>query len=121
MPSHNSTTAVGVKVTTTDATATEIARFQTQEDKTYLIMARVIGRSATNNGGYVMIATFKNVDNTVTQVSTTTAAATHEDAGAWAATIAVDGVTDTTDVIVTVTGEAGVTVEWVCALDILEV
>ena len=121
MANHNSVQAVGVKVTTTDATATEIARFQTQEDKTYLVTARIIGKSTTNNGGYILAATFKNVDGTVTQVSTTTAVATHEDAGGWAATIAVDAVTDTTDVIVTVTGEAAVTVNWVAALDILEV
>lgn len=119
MPNHNSTQMVGVKVTTTDATKTTIATFQTVSDKTYQVIARIIGRSATNNASYLLAATFKNVAGTLTQVSTTAGTVGQEDNGAWDATLEISGA-DTTDILATVTGEAALTVYWTCALDILE-
>lgn len=124
---YHAVETVGVKATTTDATETEIARFSTQANKTYLLSGRVLGRSTTNNAGYLVAATFKNVAGTITQVGTTAAIATHEDAGAWAVAFSIDAADDPNDpddlgqIILTVTGEAGVTVSWLAAIDILEV
>lgn len=105
-------TNVGGTVDTTDATATVLYSFQPQDSATYTVETRVAADNSTDGGngaGYKRIATFRVTTlGAVTQISTTTAVATHEDDGAWDCTIDTSGGL----IRVLVTGAAATTIRW---------
>lgn len=98
------------EVQTTDATVTSLATLATTDDYTYIITAEVQGAVNTggNTAGYGRAATFKNVAGTLSQVGSTTALWTHEDAAGWDCDIDADG----TDIRIRVTGAAATTIDW---------
>lgn len=99
-------------VQTTNATVTTIVTITTQSDKCYTVVVDVSGlQSGGSNGvGYVRAATVRNDSGTLTQVGTTTAMHTAEDAALAACdvTVAISG----TNILVQVTGIAATTIDW---------
>lgn len=100
------------RVRTTDATATELYRTTLHTLTAYDVALRLLAVDA-GNGAVRKIsadATFKRLNAGALQVGTTTVLASHADAGAtaWTIVMAPSG----NDVVVTVTGAAGRTIDW---------
>jgi hypothetical protein len=102
-------------VQTTDATVTTLLSFTPTADRTVVVKALIAGRRSDDAaaGGYEVTATFRVTSGAaVTQVGATTAVATHEDDGTWAATLDTDG----SLIRIRVTGVAGTTIRWTGAM-----
>ncbi len=103
------------RVATTDATVTTLHTFTVPASTTYTIEAHVEARrtggsagTAEDGAGYGIVATFKNVAGTATQIGATTALYTHEDQAAWDCVFDVTGATAR----VRVTGATNNNVAW---------
>lgn len=96
--------------TTTDATATDITLFVTEEDRVYEIDYTVRAKSGTDNAFYRRVLRVKNVDNVLTALDEDTIGSDYEDAGL--ASCSVAGAVSSTSIVVTVTGIALTTITW---------
>ncbi len=103
------------RVTTTDATVTTLHSFTTATDTAYHFEAIVLARRTGGTGGttgdmasYKIIATFKNIGGTVTQVGTTTIVHSAEDQAGWDCVYDING----TAVRVRVTGALNNNLTW---------
>jgi hypothetical protein len=103
------------RVATTDATVTTLQSITIPTTTTVQIHARVTARrtggasgTAEDGAGYTIIATFKNVAGTATQIGATTAVSTHESQAAWDCAFDVTAATAR----IRVTGAAGNNVTW---------
>lgn len=119
MPKHNTVFKGGIPVSTTDATETSLATFQTESDKTYLVVARVIGREISGGNeaaGYVRIGTFHNDGGTLALVGSVSATHTAEITAGWDCTLDASGTT----IRVRVTGAAATDILWEGWLEVTE-
>ena len=118
MPTHNTYTTVGVVVTTTDATVDNSTIFVTQNDRGYLVEARIIAQEQDahdETNSYILSGTFQNDGGTLTQISTDTVIHSKEGTSGWDATLEVSS----PNLIVRLTGASSTTIKWRVALDIL--
>ena len=106
-------TAGAAKVTTTDATPTELLRWTPTNQTAELVELDVVGKRLTANeaAGYRIIATITRHDG-VTRIVAQTALVTHEDIAGWAVTVAASSPA----ISVTVTGAGGSTIDWYCTV-----
>lgn len=109
------------EVLTTNATGTTLIDLPIASDTVVYVDARVISRQTGGSAGttghgatHRRAATFKNISGTVTQISSTTNLANHEDNAAWDAAFSVSG----TNARLTVTGEANKNITWQGFLEI---
>ena len=130
MPAHNTLALLGEALQTTDATVTTLAYFITKPGKCYLFKSTVVGLKSdfTAAAGYGRTATFRtSAAGVLTQVSTTYAPFSHEDAGAWdceivGGTVVLAGSAGTVPaIILRITGAAATTINWRADVEINEV
>lgn len=97
-------------VQTTSATPDVVASRTVEDGKCEVLEVAISAMRSTlaEAAGYVIVGTFRRTGGAVTQVGTTTALVTNEDAAGWAVAFVVVG----TAVQVQVTGAAGSTVDW---------
>ena len=115
---HSTYETVGVVVTTTNATVSNAVTFTTQNDRGYLVEARIIAQEQADHdetNSYILAGTFQNDGGTLTQISTDTAVHSKEGTSGWDATLEVSS----PDLIVRLTGASSTTIKWRVALDIL--
>jgi hypothetical protein len=89
--------------------ATTIATIATVATTTYLVDAKFTARRtdvAGTSAGYIYSSTFRNVAGVLTKIAQTKDS--HEDVAAWDVNAAVSG----TNIILTVTGATGSTINW---------
>lgn len=94
-------------VQTTDATATTGLSYATTSGDSYFAEVTVIARASSTSAGYRLYGTYRNVGGTLTEIGETTVV-THEDVAGWNVTMSASG----TNIVVTVTGAAGITITW---------
>jgi len=103
---------VAARVRTTDATPTELYRLPLAALTGYAFVTALIGVDAGNGAARVLRSSsaWKRLNASALQIGSTVVIANHTDAGAstWTLSAATSG----NDVVVTVTGAAGRTVDW---------
>jgi hypothetical protein len=108
------TSTIGARTRTTDGAPHELLRFPLAVQSGYDVTARIMGVDAGNGVVKKLKAdlTIKRLNAGPSQVGATTVAVTHQDAAAaaWALGVAFDG----NDGVLSVTGAAGRTIDWVC-------
>jgi len=115
------TDATQQAITLSNGTTGKTAVLTTVTGKVYQVTADVVGKQSTTHfAGCTIVATFKNVAGTVTQVGTTQIISPNQTAGDWGtagvfAAFTVSGA----DIRVSVTGKAATTIDWRMALDYL--
>ena len=99
-------------IQTSNSTSIKSLAISTDVDKTYQVMAYIIGSRAdevaTDTGSYILAGTFKNSGGTLTQLGSTTTVHSAEDNSSYDASIGVGG----TNIEINVTGLTGRTVDW---------
>lgn len=116
-------TEFSAKTLTTDATNTAMKRINVLENRSLLIVARVVARrtggSAGSNGDsayYEVKGLFKNIGGTVSLVGSVSTLQSEDQAG-WNAGFSISG----TEVVLTATGAANNNITWQSAVSIYEV
>jgi hypothetical protein len=108
------TRTIGARTRTTDAAPHELLRFPLAVQSGYDVVIRVMGVDATSGALKKLKAdlTIKRLNAGPVQVGATTVLVTHQDAAAasWALGVAFDG----NDGVLSVTGAAGRTIDWLC-------
>lgn len=106
-----------IKLSTTDATPTQITSFAIPDYTTMLVEAKVVARRTGGSAGtdedglaYVLKAAFKNVAGTATQIGATETIIAAKDNAAWG--VAFDVNSD--DIIIEVTGDTDNDIDWIC-------
>jgi hypothetical protein len=104
---------------TTDATPTTVATYAPADGTALLVHAQVLGRKSDGSqvAGYELLGVFRRSGASTSQVGSTTVSLAAEDDPAWDAGFSVSG----TDILLQVTGAAGVTIDWVCQGHVTEV
>ena len=112
--------AMGPSITTANATPAILANYQTVKGKGYLVTANVIAvdSAGAQASSYTLSGTFKTTTaGVLAQVGSTTSVHSTETDSNWACTMAASG----TEIQITATGEADVTVHWRANVDIIQV
>lgn len=120
MGTLNTTEVLGPSITTTDATVTTLADFQTRPGRAYLVKASVIAVDVplVQAASYVLHGTFiTTAAGVLTQVSTTTSASSNEGDTNWACILEPSGTT----IRLRVTGEAATSINWRANVEIIKV
>ena len=105
-------------VVTTDATVTTLYSFSASSNTSYQVEVEILARktnaTAGNTAGYKLMAAFKDVSGTTTQIGTTTVIHSVESDATWNATIDNSG----TSIRVRVTGAAANTISWMAHISV---
>lgn len=107
-------------VSTTDATATTAAVYDTANNHVYHVVAHIAAIETDSHNeaaSHTLIGTFKNDGGTLTQVGSTSTTHTAEDGLGWSVIFVING----DDIEVEVTGAASTNINWIVSLEILEV
>lgn len=120
MGTLNTTENLGPSITTTDATVTTLADFQTRPGRAYLVKANVIAVDVPleQAASYQLHGTFfTTAAGVLAQVSTTTSVSSNESDTNWACILEPSGTT----IRIRVTGEAAKVVNWRANVEIIKV
>ena len=119
MATLNTTQPLGPSITTTDATVTTLADFQTRPGRAYLVEAKVIAVDVplAQAASYILAGTFlTTAAGVLTQVGATTSIHSTETDSAWACILEASGTT----IRLRATGEAAKEINWRANVDIVK-
>lgn len=120
MATLSTTDILGPSITTTDATVTTLADFQTRPGRAYLVKANVIAVDSVmaQASSYILAGTFKtDLAGVLAQVGATTSVHSTETDSNWACILEASGTT----IRLRATGEAATTINWRANVDIIRV
>jgi hypothetical protein len=120
MATLNTTQNLGPSITTTDATVTTLADFQTRPGRAYLVEAKVVAVDVplAQAASYILAGTFiTDAAGVLAQVGSTTSIHSTETDTNWACTLEASGTT----IRLRATGEAAKVVNWRANVDIIKV
>jgi hypothetical protein len=109
-------------VTTQDAVQRPVTTITTQTDWTYFVQGKIIARDQATGDSKIWWATgcFRNVSGVVTRVASLANIMTpigDPSTTTWVASVAVSGA----DILINVTGAAGVNIDWAGFIDLFRV